>query len=642
MKFSHKKLQRNWTYLTIIVMLGFIAVGAYMVWGNMDRTETEALRYAKYVKDEMKRIVRREVENRIDEIEYDLSKLSEEQRELTREKILLFREILSRSQATTIQDPALRQQEGLMVFEKITSADPSLLYFAISPDGVLLRSGTDNTFEGVNLYNDQDTEGNYYIREMTKAIDHPEGVYVTYFWPKEPGGDPLKKTSYCSYVPELDMIIGVGVYEEDMEAELKARTYSRVQSYYQDSEDYIFVVGYDGIAKVFGNPSIIGQDTRSIQDIKGLSIHQAMMDATEATGEGYVQYYYHKKDQEYVSEKISYIQRMDRWQVYFGMGFHVDDLNQEIASFREVSKAAGIRDTLISLGLWSGVVIVLFAFIRRGFRMQSAFLKQEDVVFEQLFQLSSDGILIVSNKHGVQYSNRAIQKMLGETVNAYIDDDGGLMLAQVDPGVYQIVSPTDRKYFVEINTEATVYHGLDCEIYFVRNITEQYIKSNEMELLALTDQLTGLPNRRRLLNDFEDLQYDSEVSSQTVIAMIDLDNFKDVNDTYGHSFGDKVLQLLAECFSERLRLEDNIYRYGGEEFVAILKHMDAEQGKRVLDQIHEHFQEEVQRQLEISITFSAGATEVLEGEVDFSKVIDRADTLLYKAKDNGKSRVVIE
>lgn len=123
--------------------------------------------------------------------------------------------------------------------------------------------------------------------------------------------------------------------------------------------------------------------------------------------------------------------------------------------------------------------------------------------------------------------------------------------------------------------------------------------------------------------------------------MVDADHFKKVNDDYGHSFGDVVLEELADRFETSLRPRDRIYRYGGEEFLVVLPDTGLHQAEKVMERIRIRCSERPVSEEEISITqtVSIGLTEVnIDEEID--SAIERADEALYQAKESGRNRLV--
>ncbi|MFP4644052.1 MAG: diguanylate cyclase [Spirochaetales bacterium] len=123
------------------------------------------------------------------------------------------------------------------------------------------------------------------------------------------------------------------------------------------------------------------------------------------------------------------------------------------------------------------------------------------------------------------------------------------------------------------------------------------------------------------------------------IAMLDIDRFKQVNDTYGHAAGDEVLRKLAELMRDGLRQEDILVRYGGEEFVVILPNTNADTAVRIVDRLREDCSASKEFNLPIPVTFSAGIAECAQSHCDLQSLLQQADLQLYRAKRGGRNRV---
>lgn len=123
--------------------------------------------------------------------------------------------------------------------------------------------------------------------------------------------------------------------------------------------------------------------------------------------------------------------------------------------------------------------------------------------------------------------------------------------------------------------------------------------------------------------------------------MVDIDHFKSVNDTYGHPTGDRVIKSIARLLKQRLRQEDFVGRYGGEEFAIIMPDTDGPAAIQVLDRIREAFAQIRQRNgdTEFSVTFSSGVA-AYPGYAKASELGNAADQALYRAKREGRNRIV--
>lgn len=161
-------------------------------------------------------------------------------------------------------------------------------------------------------------------------------------------------------------------------------------------------------------------------------------------------------------------------------------------------------------------------------------------------------------------------------------------------------------------------------------------------LRAMTDLLTELPNREawqeRLAFEYNRWQ---RYSHPLTVGVLDIDLFKRVNDSYGHKAGDRVLQLVAREFRERLRTTDFVARFGGEEFVVLFPETGPADARTVVDKLREHVSKLPFhfRGEPVTVTFSAGLAGFVPGDTEES-VFDRADRALYQAKGAGRDRVI--
>lgn len=179
----------------------------------------------------------------------------------------------------------------------------------------------------------------------------------------------------------------------------------------------------------------------------------------------------------------------------------------------------------------------------------------------------------------------------------------------------------------------------------IKSLQDQLKKSNEMLLeLSHTDPLTGLHNRRQMMKILEKEMARSNRTGDTLsLILIDVDNFKKINDVYGHQKGDQVLKKLAEIFRKHLRPYDSVARFGGEEFTLILPSTDSREAFRIADRVRQEVAQMVDGDHEgLKVTISLGVTShSKELAQSCDEFIRKADYSLYQAKHEGRNRVIV-
>jgi diguanylate cyclase (GGDEF)-like protein len=171
------------------------------------------------------------------------------------------------------------------------------------------------------------------------------------------------------------------------------------------------------------------------------------------------------------------------------------------------------------------------------------------------------------------------------------------------------------------------------------------IRARQLHRLSTSDFLTGLHNQGYFDERIrEEVVRTRRHKRQMTVAMIDVDRFKNFNDTYGHSAGDLALQAIARNLKDNLRLTDVVARYGGEELVVIMPETGSDAAVRKLEQIREAVAEMTlelpRRTLRGVLTFSTGVASYPDDGEEVEALIARADARLFAAKQAGRNRVM--
>jgi len=276
---------------------------------------------------------------------------------------------------------------------------------------------------------------------------------------------------------------------------------------------------------------------------------------------------------------------------------------------------------------------------------------------EELFRSSASaspvGIFLRQGKRLI-YANEALSKITGYSVEELLSledllslihpkDRGKVkkVMIQRDMGKkgvkkYEVrIKRKDGKVvWVQISSETVHYKSAPAEVGVVMDITDRKLTENKLKKLALYDRLTGVYNRYAL-EEFlkKEVAKARRYKMPFSLLFIDVDNFKQINDTYGHQAGDRVLKQLARLFKNNIRKTDIPGRCGGDEFLLIV-HSEplvvAEKLRRIV--------EETVFNEKIKITVSIGIATYHEGDT-IETILRKADSALYKAKSEGKNRV---
>ena len=218
----------------------------------------------------------------------------------------------------------------------------------------------------------------------------------------------------------------------------------------------------------------------------------------------------------------------------------------------------------------------------------------------------------------------------------------GLAGADVD-GLDAEGGPAGELWFEgRIQPLSPLVDGERAVVWVARNITRRHRLESELRLRSETDELTGAPNRRRLLAELrERFQEFHRYGHPVSVLMLDIDNFKRLNDRYGHVVGDRVLCELTRLCTEHLRSVDTLARFGGEEFAVLLPNTTVGEACRLADRLRQSIAESpMALDAETgSVTVSVGVSAVRAADPEVESVIKRADDALYAAKRAGRNRI---
>ena len=248
-----------------------------------------------------------------------------------------------------------------------------------------------------------------------------------------------------------------------------------------------------------------------------------------------------------------------------------------------------------------------------------------DIILLDILMLEMDGYQVIAELKKSEIT-RGIPVIFLTALTSDADEEKGLILGAVD----YIVKPFSASI-------------VKLRIYNQMKMLEQF---RTIEKLSMSDQLTGLPNRRSFEERMK-IEWSRAIREKTPIGilMIDIDKFKDYNDTYGHLQGDVILQSIANAFPAVLRRPaDFIARWGGEEFIVVLPNTSpagaleiAEKIRKAAEDVNHTDQEN--RSVRITVSVGVNSQEPPSGMLE--DFFQGADTALYEAKKQGRNRVCL-
>lgn len=196
------------------------------------------------------------------------------------------------------------------------------------------------------------------------------------------------------------------------------------------------------------------------------------------------------------------------------------------------------------------------------------------------------------------------------------------------------------KWF-QLNGSSVSCCGRSYILLVFADITELKQREKRLKELLSLDLATGTMNKYGLVKSIEQRVWAGKCQ-QYCLCMIDFDNFKQLNDQYGHLFGDKVLEKFSDIAHRHIRKEDVLGRYGGEEFVFIFDGNDEMKSFQILKRIHTELLCYFSQITKQPVTFSAGIVAVDGGSpaISYEELLERADRLLYEAKKHGRARAM--
>jgi diguanylate cyclase (GGDEF)-like protein/PAS domain S-box-containing protein len=288
-------------------------------------------------------------------------------------------------------------------------------------------------------------------------------------------------------------------------------------------------------------------------------------------------------------------------------------------------------------------------------------LRASEELFRNYLEYAPDGVYMSDVKGTFLYGNRRCEEIIGYRREELIGKNflelnlltekslnkaAQLLQANMEgkptgPDEIELISKGGRLIPVEISTSMVQHMDQGIVLAFVRDITDRKQMEEKIRQMAYHDYLTGLPNRKLFYDRLGIALAQSQRNQKKVgIVMLDLDNFKGVNDTLGHDVGDLLLKAAVDRLSSALRKGDTVARFGGDEFVLIFPDLKGIEdailvAQKIVDSFHKPFLIDTHQ---LVVTTSIGIAVYPNDGIDEDILLRNADIAMYQAKQAGRDR----
>jgi diguanylate cyclase (GGDEF)-like protein/PAS domain S-box-containing protein len=537
--------------------------------------------------------------------------------------------------------------------------------------------------EGSSLWDNRDDTGHYIMRGLIEATNTPEAAgFSRYRWyaPDSPR-EMREKIAYTRQFKPFNWVIGTGEYIYKVEDDLKRVALERIKARHFGKDGYISVAHKlaDGDTELTANPtsSNIGLRLSSLPPSSAEKELLQRIVNTAETGGGFLEYAWKHPSEPGMKRKLSLISTVNEWGWILTAGIYLDDLdaviNEHQLATEEVAWENAQGTLLIGLiALLSALCFAMFYArwmgklfhnyqqdIERQHR-ELLDLAQQQKLAARVFESGQEAIFITDASGRIIDANASFEILTGFSRAETIGQTPKFLASgRHDSDFYTAMYATlqatgnwsgevwnrrkDGSIFPEWQTISAVHNAQGEVTHYISSFTdisERKHAEARLRHMADYDALTGLPNRRLLSERATQVIASVQRAKQRMAIMfLDLDHFKNINDSLGHAAGDLLLTSIAERLRSSVRAEDTVSRIGGDEFIILLAEIENPEdaghvAKKLLASLRRPL-ELANRQIEV--TSSLGIAIYPEDGADVGSLLKNADTAMYHAKEQGRN-----
>lgn len=495
-------------------------------------------------------------------------------------------------------------------------------YFIDTLEGNVILYPVQTESEGTNLLEIKDEEGNYSLQDEINLVKEQGEGYTTGYWtnPNYNDNEGHKKITFVKKFEPYNWYMGTGEYIDDVEHDIQKEIINRISEirFGNENKNYIFIDNFDGVELCNGvYKDYVGKNIWNMEDINGKKVIQEQIDIAKNDPEGgFLTHYWKTPDLNGVFQKMTYVRAIPEWNWVVGTGVQFDELQKNMNE-NELKMKEKVIEKIKNIIIIS-LVVLLVVFILTRYLMSKS-QKSFNIFYDFLSNAARKHVEIDVQK--VEYSEF---KNLAVAANSMIGERNRIeeAIRKLNNELNECVKERTKE-ILELN------ENLD------KKVDERTIElSNLLNIDGLTQVYNHKYMFKRLGNEINKAK-DQEI--KLCVVMFDIDHFKKINDNYGHQCGDYVLTAVSKTIKDNVGELGTVGRYGGEEFMAIIKEADIKIGYEIVEKIREKISNLNFKEKGLNVTISGGIVEY--SNENAAELVKKADDKLYEAKRKGRNRI---
>ncbi len=562
-------------------------------------------------------------------------------------------------------------------------------FFIYDMKGTCILLPIKPSFEGKNLLFMKDATGKELIKDTINELKDKNAFFESWYWYKPGCKTMKKKIGYIKEFKPLHIFIGSAFYVDDVLKKVKKVSLKIIRRYRYGKKGYIFAMDLNGVILSHIRKSFIGKNMWNYVSKDHRYMIRIMAKNAKKYPKGFYVDYIASIDPvtKKPARKISFVRMVPGFHYFIGTGFYIKDIikntDEKYSLLKNELKTIIANIIYISLFMIILLTILMVLVANRikkilleyenNMSMQYKQISEQKRMFKLLFEKAKDAIFLSKDKKFLDCNEMAIEMFEAKDkkdllshssieMSSKYQPDGTLsrdkMLFLIQKAENEGVSKSEwlakslkgKTFYIEmvitaIRLENGIMLHTACRDITKRKIAEKALMEKEKELMQLAryDILTKLPNRS-MFYEIANSEIFRARREKDIFALffMDLDGFKEVNDLYGHDSGDKLLQECAERFRRYIRESDFVFRFGGDEFVAVIRNCKDENdiahvANKIVNSFVEPFKIDKHK---IKVGVSIGVVLYPQDGMSVEELLRNGDIAMYKAKEEGKGKYV--